>query len=232
MSPIWIEKSLTLELAGFGSQADSWSLILYDDSLKMRQWTGSATISEVTVTWQLAPGAYTLSLRYYADGSDIEVPTVVVDGSVRVVGGKIAGEAVRYTRHLETIRNRGGLYFRLLHYYIFYYLSRQDRSPAWLRQQFLPLGSPDTKWHYGHLAVGEKLNIHSNEAHQREYNTYVCFYNWASFPVEWQTIRTLEWRSDPFNQAVGYTIRRIRKVNSEPSSSRTCEVGFEAFTVT
>src|SRR3954469_2641888 len=55
MSPIWIEKSLTLELAGFGSQADSWSVVLYDDSLNMRQWIGSATISETTVTWHLAP---------------------------------------------------------------------------------------------------------------------------------------------------------------------------------
>jgi hypothetical protein len=230
MSPIWIEKSLTLELAGFGSQADSWSMVLYDDSLKMRQWIGSATISEMTVTWHLAPAAYTLSLLYYAEGDDIEVPTVVIDGSVRVVGAKIAGEAPRYKRHLEAIRNRDDPYFRLLHYYVFYYLSRQEKSTAWLHQQFLPMGNPDTEWHYGHLAVGEKLRIRSDDAHQRAYNTYVCFYNWASFPVEWQTIRSIEWCGDPFEQAVGYAIRRVRKGNA--AASRNSEVHFEAFTVT
>jgi hypothetical protein len=205
-------------------------MVLYDDSLKMRQWIGSATISEMTVTWHLAPAAYTLSLLYYAEGDDIEVPTVVIDGSVRVVGAKIAGEAPRYKRHLEAIRNRDDPYFRLLHYYVFYYLSRQEKSTAWLHQQFLPMGNPDTEWHYGHLAVGEKLRIRSDDAHQRAYNTYVCFYNWASFPVEWQTIRSIEWCGDPFEQAVGYAIRRVRKGNA--AASRNSEVHFEAFTVT
>jgi hypothetical protein len=227
ISPIWIERSLTLELAGFGSQADSWSVVLYDDSLKMRQWIGSATISEMTVTWNVPPGAYTLSLRYYTEGEDIEVPAVIIDDSVRVVGAKIAGEASRYRRHLENIRNRGGPYFRLLHYYVFYYLSRQEKSATWLRQQFLPLGNPDTKWHYGHLAIGEKLRIRCDDAHRRTYNTYVCFYNWASFPVEWQTIRSLEWCCDPFEQAVGFAIRRVRRMDS--GSSRNPEVHFEAF---
>jgi hypothetical protein len=230
ISPMWIEKSLTLELAGFGLQADSWSVILYDDSLKMREWIGSATTSAMTVTWHLAPASYTLSLRYYADGDDIEVPTVVIDDRVRVVGGRIAGEAPRYKRHLDNIRNRGSPYFRLLHYYIFYYLSRQEKGTAWLRQQFLPMENPDTVWHYGHLAIGEKLQIRFDEAHQRAYNIYVCFYNWASFPVEWQTIRSLEWCSDPFRQAVGYGIRRVRKGCSE--ASRNTEVRFEALRIT
>jgi hypothetical protein len=227
MSPIWVGQSMTLELAGFGSQADAWSLILYDDSLNVREWIGSATIKERTVTWHLNPAAYTLSLRYYVDGDDIEVPTVIIDGSVRIVGGKIAGERLRYKRHLETIRNRDGLYFRLLHYYMFYYLSRQRKSEGWLRQQFLPVGNPDTEWHYGHLDVGEMLTIHCDEACQQTYNVYACFYNWASFPVEWQTIRTLEWCSGPFEQAVGYAIRRVERGNSD--SLRRSELTFEAF---
>jgi hypothetical protein len=230
LSPIWIDRSLTLELEGFGSQADSWSLVLYDDSLKMQQWVGSATISEKRVTWHLPPAAYTLSLRYYADGDDIEVPTVVIDGSVRVVGRKIAGEAPRYKRHLKIIRNRSGPHFRLLHYYVFYNLSRKEKCAALLRQQFLPVGNPDTEWHYGHLAVGERLGIRSNNAHQHAYNTYVCFYNWASFPVEWHTIKSLEWCGDPFDQAVGYAIRRVLK--GKPDASRNSELRFEAYVVT
>jgi hypothetical protein len=227
ISQIRIENSLTLELAGFGSQADSWSLILYDGSMNMRQSVGSTNVIERTVTWRVAPGMYTLSLRYYTDGNDIEVPTVVIDGSVRIVGRTISGEASRYQRHLETIRNRDGLYCRLLHYHVFFYLSRQEKSAAWLRQHFLPVGNPDTEWHYGHLAVGEKLRIRCNDAHRRAYNTYVCFYNWASFPVEWRTIRTLEWCGDPFGQAVVYVIRRVRKGAS--SASQNSGIHFEAF---
>jgi hypothetical protein len=230
LSPIQINKSLMLELASFGSQADSWSLVLYDESFQMQHWIGSSTMSKNTVTWQLPPATYSLSLRYYTDGDDIEVPTVVIDGSVRVVGGKIAGEAPRYKRHLEAIRNRSGPHFRLLHYHVFYYLSRREKCATLLRQQFLPVGNPDTEWHYGHLAVGEKLRIRSNDAHQQAYNTYVCFYNWASFPVEWHTIKSLEWCGNAFEQAVGYAIRRVRR--GKPDLSRNSEVRFEALVVT
>jgi hypothetical protein len=230
LSPIWIDRSFTLELADFGLQADSWSMVLYDASLKTQQWVGSATISQKTVTWYLPPAAYTLSLRYYTDRDDIEVPTVVIDGSVRVVGGKIAGEAPRYKRHLETIRNRSGPVFRLLHYHVFYNVSRKEKCAAFLRRQFLPVGNPDTEWNYGHLAVGERLRVHSNRAHQKAFNTYVCFYNWASFPVEWLTIETLEWCGDAFDQAVGYAIRRVRK--EKPDASQKSEIRFEAVVVT
>lgn len=230
MSPIRINKSLTLELASFGSQADSWSLVLYDESFQMRHWIGSSTMSENTVVWQLPPATYSLSLRYYTDGDDIEVPAVVIDGSVRVVGGKFAGEAPRYKRHLETVRNRSGPASRLLQYYVFYNLSRKEKCAASLRHQFLPVGNPDTEWHYGHLVVGEKLEIRSNDAHQQAYNTYVCFYNWASFPVEWHTIKSLEWCGNAFEQAVGYAIRRVRR--GKPDPLRNSEVRFEARVVT
>jgi hypothetical protein len=226
LSPIWIDHSFTLELAGFGSRADSWTLVLYNDSLKMQRWVGSATIGEKTVTWHLPPSAYSLSLRYYTDSDDIEVPTVIIDGSARVVGGKIAGEARRYKQHLETIRNRSSPIFRLLHYYVFYNLSRKEKCAALLGRQFLPMGNPDTESNYGHLAVGERLKIQTNHAHQRGCNTYVCFYNWASFPVDWHTIESVEWCSRAFDQAVGYAIRRVRK--ERPNAWRNSEEHFEA----
>jgi hypothetical protein len=99
-----------------------------------------------------------------------------------------------------------------------------------MRHQFLPVGNPDTEWHYGHLVVGEKLEIRSNDAHQQAYNTYVCFYNWASFPVEWHTIMSLEWCGNAFDQAVGYAIRRVRR--GKPDPLRNSEVRFEARVVT
>jgi hypothetical protein len=86
------QQEFDVRTRSFGSQADSWSLVLYDESFQMRHWIGSSTMSENTVVWQLPPATYSLSLRYYTDGDDIEVPAVVIDGSVRVVGGKFAGE--------------------------------------------------------------------------------------------------------------------------------------------
>ena len=76
----------------------------------------------------------------------------------------------------------------------------------------------------------QQMRIRSNDAHQQAYNTYVCFYNWASFPVEWHTIKSLEWCGNAFEQAVGYAIRRVRR--GKPDPSRNSEVRFEALVVT
>jgi hypothetical protein len=211
MSPIRVENSLSLELGEFGVGADSWSIVLYDEVIGTRQWTGSATASANVVTWQVPPGNYALSLRYYTGGDDIEVPTVVVDGATRISGEKLRGEGPRYHRHLEKIRNMDGLYFRLLHYYMFFHLSRLRRSQAWLQKHFLPMGNPDTQWEFGHLDIGERLSVRSDNNQQHDYNTYVCFYNWASFPVEWHTIHGTDWTGRAFEQPVGYAIRRVRK---------------------
>jgi hypothetical protein len=155
---------------------------------------------------------------------------VLIDGSIRVDGGRFAGEAPRYKRHLETVRNRGGSVFRLLQYYVFYNLSRNEKCAASLRHQFLPVGNPDTEWHYGHLAVGEALEIHLNDAHRQAYNTYVCFYNYASFPVEWHTVKNLEWCGGAIGQALGYAIRRVQR--GKPELLRNSEVRFRLRVVT
>jgi hypothetical protein len=162
----------------------------------------------------LSSGRYLLSLRYYTDADDLRVPAVTVDDRIFVSGGLIAGEATRYRGYLKSIQSRSGFYYRLLHYYVFFYLKYGTNNADWLRSHFLPMGNPDTEWHYGHLAADEQLGIHFDPVHERVYNTYVAFYNWASFPVDWTKIQALQWRSVPFAEDVGYVIRRVRKVGN------------------
>jgi hypothetical protein len=213
LSPILVREMLSVDLTGLGDGSESWSLVLYDEHLTTREWIGSTTANDSVVTWMLSPGRYLLSLRYYTDADDLRVPAVTVDGRIFVSAGLMAGEASRYRDHLESIRNRSGFYYRLLHYYIFFYLKHRTKNADWLRSQFLPVGNPDTEWHYGHLTAGEQLGIRFDSMHESVFNTYVAFYNWASFPVDWTKIQALEWRSVPFAEDVGYVIRCVRKVD-------------------
>jgi hypothetical protein len=135
---------------------------------------------------------------------------VTIDGQF-VSGAHIPGEASRYRGHLESIRDRSGLYYVLLNYYVFFHLKHRSKKADWLRSQFLPMGNPDTEWYYGHLAAGEQLDLRFDAVHQRLYNTYVTFYNWSSFPVDWCKVKTLEWRSTQFSRQVGYIVRCVRK---------------------
>ena len=215
LSPIAVRKTLSIDLAGLRGGCHSWSLVLYDEDFATREWIGSTTTNQSRVTWTLPPGIYSLSLRYYTDMDDLKVPAVTVDGQLSVSGGLIVGEASRYRSHLESIRNRSGFYYRLLHYHTFFYLKHGSKNPEWLRSRFLPVGNPDTEWDYGHLDAGEQLVVRVDSVHERTYNTYVAFYNWASFPVAWHKIQAVEWRSVPFTGHVLYAIRRIRKVTKQ-----------------
>lgn len=219
LSPIPIRQTLSIDLAGLSDHSDSWSIVLYDESWTTREWLGPTTTSDRAVSWTLPAGSYSLSLRFYTDADDISVPAVMVDGHNVVEGGVIAEEATKYRRHLESIRNRSGMYYRLLHYYIFFHLKHRTKSADWLRNQFLPMGNPDTEWRYGHLAVGEQLRIRLDAVHQMTYNTYVAFYNWASFPVDWCRVQTLEWQSVPFAEGVAYAVRCVRRVGARTTHS-------------
>jgi hypothetical protein len=219
LSPILVRQTLSIDLVGLGDRFDSWSIVLYDESWTTREWLGSTTTGARAVSWTLPPGSYSLSLRFYTDADDMSVPAVMVDGHNVVAGGIVAGEATKYRRHLESVRNRSGLYYRLLHYYIFFHLKHRTKSADWIRDQFLPMGNPDTEWHYGHLAVGEQLRIRLDAVHQRAYNTYVAFYNWASFPVDWCRVQALEWQSVPSAENVAYAVRCVRRVSARTTHS-------------
>jgi uncharacterized protein DUF6208 len=212
LSPVPVGEKLSVDLVGLADGSDSWSLVLYDERWATRKWVGSTTTSDTVVAWALPPGLYSLSLRVYTDSDDMQVPTVRIDRDNRVCGGRIAGEASRYRTHLQSIRNKSGLLYRLLHYYIFFHLKHGTKDANWLRRQFLPMGNPDTDWEYGYLDTGEQLRICLDAVHHRQYNTYVAFYNWASFPIDWCKIQALDWRSAPLVERVGYAVRRVRKV--------------------
>jgi hypothetical protein len=208
-----VRETLSIDLTGLGDGSESWSLVLYDERMTTRKWIGSAAANDSAVKWMLSPGRYLLSLRYYTDADDLRIPAVSVDDRIFVSGGVITGESTRYRERLESIRNRSSLYYRLLHYYVFFYLKHGTKNTDWLRAHFLPVGNPDTEWYYGHLAAGEHLAVRFDSVHERAYHTYVAFYNWASFPVDWTKIRGLEWQSVAFAEDVGYAIRCVRKMS-------------------
>jgi hypothetical protein len=212
LSPIPVRETLSVNLANLADGSVSWSLVVYDEHFRTREWVGSTTTKDAVVTWTLPPGRYSLSLRYYTNTDDLRVPAVTVDSRISVSSDIVASEAIRYRHHLESLRNRSGLYYRLLHYYIFFYLKHRTKSANWLRRQFLPAGNPDTQWHFGHLAAGEQLGVRFDTTHGYLYNTYIAFYNSASFPVAWCEIRAFEWRSVALAEDVSYAIRRVRKV--------------------
>lgn len=226
LGPVDVQETIACPVHELSARADSWSLVVYDQRMRTVAWTGSCRLPGEHASFALPAGRYSLSLRFYAESDAMLVPDVLVDGRSLACGRVIEGEATRYAAVLESVRGRQGWFYRALHYYVFHFLKYpRARRDAWLRQQFLPVGNPDTEWSYGSLAAGERLAIASDPAEQAHVSVYVAFYNWASFPEFWCRVGELEWLSPRFDDDVAYAVRRIRRsAVSEPSSGFSLRV--------
>jgi hypothetical protein len=127
LSPILVRETLSVDTAYLGQDSDSWSLVLYDERWTTKKWIDSAITNDGPVRWALPPGTYSLMLRFYTGANDMSVPAVTIDGEF-VSGAHIPGEASRYRGHLESIRDRSGLYYVLLNYYVFFHLKHRSKK--------------------------------------------------------------------------------------------------------
>lgn len=210
IGPLQIQRSVTIHTSEIGANVDSWSIVLYDEGSRTVAWAGSSNTAGPSVTWSVGPGHYNLIMRVYTDASAISVPNVEVDSRDLRCGRTIEGEAQVYQQYLQSIRNRGGLYYSLLHYYAFHHLKHADKPESWLRRHFIPVGNPDTEWLYGHVDPKQRLFVVRDEDREEGTQAFISFYNWSSFPVYWARIEGARWFSPTFDQPVAYAIRRVR----------------------
>jgi hypothetical protein len=217
LGPVEVYERVTCRVGELQEKSESWTIVAYDKRMATAAFSGSWTAGDAVAehgeaTFELAPGRYMLSLRCYAEEDRLVLPDVVIDGRAMHCGRVVEGEMSRYARALERIRGYNGFFYRALHYYVFHQLAyAPDAKPEWLRRHFLPVGNPETEWHYGHLQPGERLRLELGQHDAERVITFVCFYNWASFPVFWLRVRDQEWVSPRFESKLGYAIRRVPK---------------------
>lgn len=215
--PVEVRERVTCRVGELQKQSESWTIVAYDKRMATAAFSGSWTAGGAVAehgeaTFELAPGRYMFSLRCYAEHDRLILPDVVIDGRAMQCGRVLEGEMSRYACALERIRGQNGFFYRALHYYVFHQLAyAPEARPEWLRRHFLPVGNPETEWHYGHLKPGERLRLELGQHDAERVITFVCFYNWASFPVFWLRVRDQEWVSPTFETRLGYAIRRVPK---------------------
>jgi hypothetical protein len=57
---------------------------------------------------------------------------------------------------------------------------------------------------------GERLRVSFDPVQDDYLNTYVAFYNSASFPVSWCQVRGGNWLSTSFEDGVAHAVRRVK----------------------
>jgi len=180
---------------------------------------GSRDQHDEWVRIPVPPGTYHIAVRYYECSPSTHLPAVKVDGADVLPTTPIAEDArVDDVGEYETMRHR------CMHHYVFPMLSLKRWLPeSFVRQEYLPVGNPQTTFLYGPVERGTTLRVQIPPETLERHLAYLSVYNRASFPVYTTRLQESDVRS-PELQRGFYLIRLIPLINASDSDSTKISV--------
>ena len=219
VGPFLVEDSLRIRVDTAYQAARMWTLIIN----RAADWHTMAVIDSSRVArndaWfeqSLPAGRYSAVLRYYEWSATPRLPEMAIDTRRRIPERSVSPNDNDY---LSALRDKDGIFYASLHYYILAMLRLRQYLPAsFVRRQYLPVGNPETAFNYGYLPRGQCLEITSPHAIPEGHHLYLTIYNRASFPVEWAEIRSLPYRTPPAASSGSY-LWRLHAIHARETTS-------------
>lgn len=219
--PLEVTSSLSIDLAAAARSARSWSVVVYRFPRSITVASvgsidppsppslASPTSGEPWWTIALAPGTYSLGVRYYLTTDTIELPAVRVDGVDHLPARGVGADALAV---YDAVRGRRGLFYLCAHYYVFHVLDYRAWLPAaFVQREFLPVGNPQTQFRYGAVRAGQSIALRFSPAVLSGYDVFYTLYNRYSFPVTWCVITAAQHDTGPVEAAGFYLVRIHRR---------------------
>lgn len=214
--PLEVNGSLSVHIADAARSARSWSIVIYELPRFRTVATIGSNDAASSGPWQdvpLPPGSYSLGLRYYHPADSIDLPAVRVDGHERVPALTIPENALSVW---DSVRDRRSMFYLFLHYYMFNLLDYRAWFPEELiEREFLPVGNPQTHFHYGAVRKGQSVTLRSAPALLATHDVFFTLYNRCSFPVIWAPILAAEHAVAV--PTTGFYLVRMHRRSSEPA---------------
>lgn len=227
-----VAEALQMNIATANAAARAWTIVVYSfpDYRTITQL--DALHGPFAQEWQtipLAPGRYTLVLRYYQWGEQVRLPEVRVDGQACLTQLEVPAD---HNAFLDSLHERSSWFYRWLHGYIYPMLLHQDTLPAdFVYTEFLPVGNPETHFYYGAIRRGEALHCTFDARIWQNYTIYLTVYNRCSFPLFWHQVpaaqhQTQATASDGFYLLRCHPTRRdVPALHDDQTTIRTVAAG-------
>jgi hypothetical protein len=212
--PLEVTQTLSFKVATATASAASWSIVLYANP-------GYETVTSIesfripeAEQWHevnLAPGKYSINVRYYGLHDRALAPEVKADGVEIIRAMEVPPDSNNFYQNL---RRRDNGFYACLHYYVFHMLRLRKWLPdSFVRREFLPVGDPGTIFRYGLICFDECLDIESRQELLQDYNIYLTLYTRSSFPTDSTIIGEPSYRTAPASTD-GFFLLRIRRKGS------------------
>jgi len=216
----YVENEIDIDIQTANSSAKFWTAVVYDMNFKTIAYLGNDkdNMNDTNMTLALPTGHYFIAIRYYETSIESEFPRVNIDANAAIDAVTTKEERVEYEKYLEGLSNYRSFLFLAMHYHAYAFLkNRQSLRADWVNQVYLPVGNPETKFTYGTVKKGQKIQVASVEYPQKR--TYISVYNKASLPVYWGEL--FEGQETPAIPVSGtYAIRQIanRSISDETTA--------------
>ena len=210
LGPFTVEQEVSLNITTANSSARSWIAVVY--SFPSYQTITSLESSKISsdndwYTLKLAPGKYSLGLRYYNRLDTITLPEIKIDNNNFANAQNIPSDNNDFYHNLIQAKN---WFYSSLHYYIFTILKLRKFLPeSFVKREFLPVGAPDTFFAYNYLEKNQSLSLTFTPDIIEHCNIYFNLYDRSSLPLSWCEINNTEYKL-PAPKTNGYYLLRIR----------------------
>lgn len=235
LGPFSVKDEIAIDTESANTSARSWIAVIYS-------FPGYETIASLEseklnptdkwATLKLKPGQYSIGLRYYNRSDKITFPAIQVGDCPRG-SGKGDRELVAASQIPSNINDfysdliqKKNWFYLALHYYIFTILRLRKWLPeSFVRNEYLPVGAPDTAFFYGHLWCGQSLQIESEPLLVKNYDIYLTVYDRSSFPLFSSQLEQEKYLTQPIENNGFYLIRMRPKPDLIDKSSKKLSIG-------
>jgi hypothetical protein len=209
-----VKETIAIDTESANNSAGSWIAVIYS-------FPGYETIASLESdrlksqdrweTLKLKPGKYSIGLRYYHWRDRVNLPAVKVDGVEFVSSCPVTSDINNF--YYDLIKRKNWFY-SALHYYIFTILRLRKYLPeSFVRNEYLPVGAPDTQFFYGYLRRGQSLQIDLSSLVIKNSDIYFTLYDRSSLPLFWSQIKGERFLTQPIENNGFYLIRLRLKPN-------------------
>ena len=210
LGPFAVRETIEIDIATANKSSRSWIGAVYSfpayktiTSIESEQIDSDRSWHKV----KLAPGKYSLVVRYYNRSETISYPAIKVDNELYVDTFNIPSNINDYYHNLIESKN---WFYSSLHYYIFTILKLRNYLPeSFVRREYLPVGAPATYFAYNYLESQQALEIKIAPEIVQQFDIYFTLYDRSSFPLSWCIITESEYSLSPQNTK-GYFLLRVR----------------------
>lgn len=215
LSRFYVSSTIEINAATARQSARHWTVVVYNDKHETETFLGTMRDldNEQWLKVELAPGHYYIVLRYYDLLPGAQFPEIKLGGdSEGFPAVAVASEVADYQNYLASITNHRAAVYCGSHYYIFPLLVWRNWLPnAFVRREYLPVGNPETEFYYGYFKKNSVLQVVVKAAALADSMIFITFLNRCSFPVLWESITELNYRSQPLPCDGYYLIRLVKQ---------------------